>query len=1024
MGYSTMKHVRTRAAAAALFLLALLSPAVAQWQTPNHSVPVGRGAGVMGFGSAAPGAAGLPLVSNGATLDPSFQLLPLAGVTGFGANVATFLATPTSANLAAALTNETGTGFVVFSNSPALTGIPTAPTPAYSTNTNQIATTAFVQQALVVCPVLGAFQVGVGVTAQCSNIAGSYAYVNGSLTVGPSTGLSLLAYSSGAVSSLWFTAPTPRVMRAIDGSTGSPITAPNSPTMFVERREAITSGGGDGSAAATITATNNISGAQQGVAITGMALGAGSANDIVGVYGSAWNFGNGIAYGIFSVARTSAATAGAVAIQTATFNDKATNVPYQPTVAGLFASKPLLGLDLDNDSVGGNYLSSAAIDVRASSGQWDVGLAFMQGNFVKTALIQDNDTSAISILRSQGTHTNGLDLSGGTFSGTPFKSTGFSVDATGLINTAPGITLANSTASITWTTSAANVGIDFGSGTAIKRQSSDGHPRYLAQSGLHEFVNANLTSAASVSIGQSTGGAGSLILYGATSGGPTIVAQAVAGTPTLTLPSVSGTFAISATSPLVLSATTGALTCPTCATTAGGGTIATLTFGTHLTSGGSSYNGSAGVTITSDATNLNTASTIVARDGSGNFSAGTITAALSGNASTASAVAVGGITGLGTGVATWLATPTSANLAAAITDETGSGALVFGTTPTIATPVINGVPTGTGVASANTVSTLVARDGSGNFSAGTITAALTGNATTATTATNATNTAITDDTTTNATMNVTWVTSNTGNLPQKVTSTKLTFNPSTGVLSSTSFTGAGTGLTGTAASLTTGNVTTNANLTGVITSVGNATSIASQTGTGTTFVMSASPTITGSLTIPTITGTAGGNFTLQHANGQQLVFGGVGSATAFVFNAGANIFYVNPDNTMALGTSSFRWSNVWSTNYSLAGMFASTTAPTATTFCTSPSIPSSNGTAAFTINVGTACATSTGTITLPAATNGWKCDFADVTTPASNIPRQTGGTTTTVTLTNYAATTGVASNWTASEIIRASCTAY
>jgi len=47
-----------------------------------------------------------------------------------------------------------------------------------------------------------------------------------------------------------------------------------------------------------------------------------------------------------------------------------------------------------------------------------------------------------------------------------------------------------------------------------------------------------------------------------------------------------------------------------------------------------------------------------------------------------------GITSLGTGVATWLGTPTSANLAAAVTDETGTGALVFGTSPTIATPTI------------------------------------------------------------------------------------------------------------------------------------------------------------------------------------------------------------------------------------------------------------------------------------------------------------------------------------------------
>src|SRR3990167_8005333 len=54
----------------------------------------------------------------------------------------------------------------------------------------------------------------------------------------------------------------------------------------------------------------------------------------------------------------------------------------------------------------------------------------------------------------------------------------------------------------------------------------------------------------------------------------------------------------------------------------------------------------------------------------------------------------------------------------------------------------------------------------------------------------------------------------------------------------------GTNITGTAAGLTAGNVTTNANLTGPITSVGNATSVAAQTGTGSTFVMQASPTLT------------------------------------------------------------------------------------------------------------------------------------------------------------------------------------
>jgi hypothetical protein len=50
-----------------------------------------------------------------------------------------------------------------------------------------------------------------------------------------------------------------------------------------------------------------------------------------------------------------------------------------------------------------------------------------------------------------------------------------------------------------------------------------------------------------------------------------------------------------------------------------------------------------------------------------------------------------GVSGLGTGVATFLATPSSANLLAAVTDETGTGSLVFGTTPTIATPVLTGI---------------------------------------------------------------------------------------------------------------------------------------------------------------------------------------------------------------------------------------------------------------------------------------------------------------------------------------------
>jgi hypothetical protein len=47
-----------------------------------------------------------------------------------------------------------------------------------------------------------------------------------------------------------------------------------------------------------------------------------------------------------------------------------------------------------------------------------------------------------------------------------------------------------------------------------------------------------------------------------------------------------------------------------------------------------------------------------------------------------------GVSGLGTGVATFLATPSSANLISAITDETGTGALAFATSPVLTTPIL------------------------------------------------------------------------------------------------------------------------------------------------------------------------------------------------------------------------------------------------------------------------------------------------------------------------------------------------
>lgn len=97
--------------------------------------------------------------------------------------------------------------------------------------------------------------------------------------------------------------------------------------------------------------------------------------------------------------------------------------------------------------------------------------------------------------------------------------------------------------------------------------------------------------------------------------------------------------------------------------------VPTLSLPTALTFTGKTITGGTFASVTMTAPALGTPASGVATNLTGTAAGLT--------AGTASAVAVGGITGLGTGVGTFLATPSSANLRTALTDESGAGVAYF-----------------------------------------------------------------------------------------------------------------------------------------------------------------------------------------------------------------------------------------------------------------------------------------------------------------------------------------------------------
>ena len=360
-----------------------------------------------------------------------------------------------------------------------------------------------------------------------------------------------------------------------------------------------------------------------------------------------------------------------------------------------------------------------------------------------------------------------------------------------------------------------------------------------------------------------------------------------------------------------------------------------------------------------------------------------------------------GVSGLATGVATFLATPSSANLAAALTDETGSGANVFATSPTLVTPVLGtvaagsiltnatGLPISTGVSGLGTgVATFLATPSSANLIS-----------------------AVTDETGTGA---LVFATSPTLTTPSIGVATGTSFNSITGLSSTTPIVNGtaavGTGTTtargdhvhptDTSRAATSGTLaqfaaTTSAQLAGVI---------SDETGSG-ALVFATSPTLT-TPSIGVATGTSfnsitGLSSTTPVANGTAAV--GVGTTTA-------RGDHVHPTTGLGLTASGLNQFAA-TTSAQLAGVISDETGSGALVFATSPTLttpvlgtvaagsvltnatglPISTGVAGLGTSVATALAVAVGTAGSPVVNGGvLGTPSSGTLTNATGLPISTG----------------------------------